>query len=86
MLKNVNRLLIGNLNTNSVSEKFGQLKILVQGKLDIFVITETKIGSSFPKGQFLIEGFSEPYRLDRKKHTWRMYFNLSTGKISLVKN
>ena len=66
--KNVNRLLIGNLNINSISGKFDQLKVLVQRKFDVLVITETKLDSSFPKGQFLIEGFSVPYRLDRNRH------------------
>ena len=28
------------------------------------MISETKIDESFPKGNFLIEGFSTPYRLD----------------------
>ena len=29
------------------------------------MISETKIDESFPKENFLIEGFSTPYRLDR---------------------
>ena len=29
------------------------------------MISETKLDSSFPKGQFHLHGFSEPYRLDR---------------------
>ena len=29
------------------------------------MISETKIDGSFPKGNFLIEGSSTPYRLDR---------------------
>ena len=29
------------------------------------LISETKIDDSFPKGQFLIDGFSAPYRLAR---------------------
>ena len=29
------------------------------------MISETKIDESFPKGHFLMEGFSTPYRLDR---------------------
>ena len=29
------------------------------------LISETKIDDSFPKGQFLIDGFSALYRLDR---------------------
>ena len=40
-VKNMNRLLIGNLNTNSISNKYDQLKLFVGGKVDILVITET---------------------------------------------
>ena len=29
------------------------------------MISETKIDESFPRGNFLIDGFSSPYRLDR---------------------
>ena len=29
------------------------------------MISETKIDESFPKGNFLIDGFSTPYRIDR---------------------
>ena len=29
------------------------------------MISETKIGDSFPLGNILIGGFSKPYRLDR---------------------
>ena len=32
------------------------------------IITETKLDSSFPEGQFLIPGFSKPYRLDRNRY------------------
>ena len=39
--KNTNRLLIGNLNINSLSSKFKQLKILIQGKVDTLIITDT---------------------------------------------
>ena len=39
----MNRLLIGNLNLNSITNKFDQLKLLVGGKVDILVITETKL-------------------------------------------
>ena len=35
----MNRLLVGNLNINSISNKFDQLKLLVPGKVDILVIT-----------------------------------------------
>jgi len=29
------------------------------------MISETKLDESFPKGNFLIDGFCKPYRLDR---------------------
>lgn len=56
------------MNINSVSGKFEQLKSLIQGNLDILIITETKLDSSFPAGQFLMDGFSQPYRKDRDRH------------------
>ena len=58
----MNSLLIGNLNINSISNKFDQLKLLVRSKVDIFVITEIKLDSTFPTSQFLIEGYNKPYR------------------------
>ena len=67
-LKSKNKLLIGHLNINSLSFKFDQLKGIVQGKLDILVLTETKLDSSFPTRQFIIPGFSRPFRLDRNKN------------------
>ena len=41
-LKNDRILVIGNLNINSISNKFDNLKLIIQGKTDILVITETK--------------------------------------------
>ena len=34
-------------------------------KLDILLISETKVDPSFPSSQFAIDGFSYPFRLDR---------------------
>ena len=67
-IKYRNKLIIGNLNINSISGKFDQLNELFQSKLDVLVITETKIDSTFPIGQFAIKGFSQPYRLDRNRN------------------
>lgn len=62
--KNMDRLIIAHLNINSIRNKFEALKQLVNGKIDILVITESKIDSSFPLQQFRIEGYSQ-YRVDR---------------------
>ena len=67
-IKNVNRVTIGTLNINSLSPKFEQLKAVIGKNLDILTIQETKLDSSFPTGQFKLEGYSEPYRLDRNRN------------------
>ena len=40
------------------------MKFQLQGKADILVLTEPELDNSFPKNQFLIEGYSKPFRLD----------------------
>ena len=67
-VRNYNKVIIGNLNINSISSKFDQLKSIVQGKIDILVLTETKLDESFPTSQFFIDGYSEPYRMDRNRN------------------
>ena len=64
-LKNVGLLVIGYLNINSVRNKFEGLKNFVCDHIDALMVAETKIENSFPKGQFVIQGYSEPFRLDR---------------------
>ena len=65
---NQNKLIIGNLNINSISNKFDQLKCMIEENLDILIITETKLDSTFPTTQFLINGFCKPQRLDRNRN------------------
>ena len=45
--------------------KFEMLTNIIQGKLDILLVSETKIDISFPSGQFIIPRFVPPYRFDR---------------------
>ena len=66
-LSNVNRVIIGNLNINSLTNKFDQLKEIVLKYIDILVITETKLDDTFPNAQFLVPGFSKPFCLDRNR-------------------
>ena len=74
--KNFDRLIIGNLNINYLSSKFDQLKLLIQGKVDILIITETKLDDSFPIDQFIRSGYSKPYRLDRNRNGGRLLYVL----------
>ena len=50
---------------NSIRNKFESLVRFVGNNLDILMVSETKIDDTFLKSQFLIEGFSKPFRLDR---------------------
>ena len=63
-LKNPNRLIIAQLNINSLRNKFDSLVRMLHDNLDILLISETKIDSSFPTAQFQIEGYTT-YRFDR---------------------
>ena len=47
--------------------KFDQLRTLRGKNIDILVLTETKLDSSFPNSQFAIDGFSVPFRFDRNR-------------------
>ena len=67
-VSNVDRLIIGQLNINSLGNKFEALKLIVKGNLDIFIITESKLDDTFPVNQFIIDGFSPPFRADRNKN------------------
>ena len=60
-IRNINKLIFGRLNINSFRKKFDILGEQVKGSIDIF-ISETKLDGSFPKGQFLIEGFYSQFR------------------------
>ena len=66
-IKNVNKVVIGTLNINSIASKFDDLRVMIDKNIDILTIQETKLDSSFPTQQFLLNGFSEPYRLDRDR-------------------
>ena len=64
-LKNVDRIIIGHLNINSIRNKVQLLNDIVQDKIDVFLVSETKINGSFPTAQFYLNGFETPFRLDR---------------------
>ena len=61
--KKLGKIVIGHQNINNIRQKFDSLIELTPGNIDILMISETKLDESSPKGQFLVKGFSEPYRL-----------------------
>ena len=65
---NVDRPVIAHLNINFLGPKFESLKSLIKDNIDFLMISETKLSDTFPNGQFFIEGYSNPIRLDRNRH------------------
>ena len=67
-IKNANRLIIGHLKINFLGNKFEMPEEMIKDKIDIFLISETKLYSSFPSGQFVVKGYSTPFRSDRNQN------------------
>jgi exonuclease III len=66
--RNLERPIIAHLNINSISSKFEPLMEMMKDNIDFLLVTESKLDDSFPMGQFQIEGFSRPIRLDRTRN------------------
>ena len=66
-LVNVNHLICAQLNINSIRNKFESLKEIISTNIDILLICEMKLESSFSRAQFHIHGFGEPYTFDRNR-------------------
>ena len=54
-LANINRLMIGHIDTNSIQNKFEVLSNSITGSLNISMIAETKLDPTFPSNQFTIK-------------------------------
>ena len=66
-LKNVNRLIFGQININSIRNKFELLFALVSNNIDVLLISETRIDYTFPVSQFCEPGYSVPFRLEAQE-------------------
>ena len=55
-IKNPKQLIIAHLNINSLRNEFDQLNILVQDKIDISVVTESKLIKRFLILSFMYQG------------------------------
>ena len=57
------------LNIDSVRNKFQNMSSLILENVDILIVAETKLGSSFLTTQFVIAGFHHPFRLDLNRRS-----------------
>ena len=67
-IENPSRIIFGQININSIRNKFDLLMNIIKNEIDILMISETKIDSSFPISQFTMTGYSIPFRIDRTSH------------------
>lgn len=56
-LENTERIIIGQLNINSLRNKFECITKIIRENVDTFLVSEAKLDSSFPHGQFLIQNY-----------------------------
>ena len=63
--RNIDKIIVTDLNIISLRNKFDSLIGQITGNTDILMVSESKLNESFPIGQFITEGFSVPYRVDR---------------------
>ena len=56
-LRNLNRLIFGQININSIRNKFELLCSLISNNTDVLLISETKIDNAFPVSQFCVPGY-----------------------------
>ena len=56
----LNRVILAQLNINSIRNKFDLLAEEIKGKVYVLMILKTKIDETFPSRRFYIEGFTPP--------------------------
>ena len=63
--KNINNPILAYINMNSIRNKHSDLFSIIDSNVEIVTIAETKLDSSFPSAQFIVDGYSAPYQKDR---------------------
>ena len=75
--------IIGSLNENSVRNKFVAIEKLIKNKIDICLISETRVDESFPNEQFKINGY-KMFRKDRDRFGGGLMFYVNEQISSKV--
>ena len=75
-MDNPKKVLIGHLNVNSLRNKYLATNELIKDKIDICLLSETKLNDSFPTAQFQIKGY-KIFRKDRNKYGGGIMFYIN---------
>ena len=76
--KHPKNVFLGHLNGNSLRIKFESLNELIKDTFDIFLVTESKLDSSFPDSQFSIPG-CRIVRKDQNRNGGGILFYINEG-------
>ena len=72
---------------NSIRNKFESAVKEISSNVDLLMLSEIKTDDSFPKGQFLMKGFGDPFRIDRNVNGGGILFyvteDISTRLLSV---
>ena len=77
------KITVAHLNVNLIRNKFDALFFFIDTKIDILLISETKLNDSFASAQFRLKGFCTPYRLDRNSKGAEFYQTLMKYSIKV---
>ena len=58
---NLNKIFSTHLNITSIRKKLDQLADLIKRKIDVLMISESKIDDSIPDSQFFLDGYCDAY-------------------------
>ena len=67
-IENSSYMIFGKININSIRNKLDLFMNSINNEIHILMISETKIGNSFPVSQVTMTGYSIPFRLNRTSH------------------
>ena len=65
---NVNQILIAYIKIDSFTNKFEMFMETIKTKIDVILVSETKLDSSFTLYQFLIDSFASPQSFHRNQN------------------
>ena len=63
-IQSSDKSILGQLNINSMRNKFESFSYLIDNNINLILISKTKLEDFFPIAQFQMKGFSVPYRYD----------------------
>ena len=82
IFKDIKNVIFEHLNLSSLQNKFFSISELIKGKVDIFLINQSKVDESFTNNQFAMSGYK--FIRDRNKFGGGIAFYITDQLTSLI--